>query len=69
MGQSRSTIGACENGGHPEKTGRAAQKIRRCGSRTKTMAIKTYRPITPTLRFKTALVNDDLTTTSRISRC
>src|ERR1700744_3045725 len=31
-------------------------------SRTKTMAIKTYRPITPTLRFQTALVNDDLTT-------
>jgi hypothetical protein len=30
--------------------------------RTKTMAIKTYRPITPTLRFKTSLVNDDLTT-------
>ena len=26
------------------------------------MAIKTYRPITPTLRFKTSLVNDDLTT-------
>ena len=26
------------------------------------MAIKTYRPITPTLRFKTTLVNDDLTT-------
>src|SRR5580692_8564250 len=26
------------------------------------MAIKTYRPITPTLRFQTALVNDDLTT-------
>src|ERR1035441_2339055 len=31
-------------------------------SRTKTMAIKTYRPITPTLRFKTTQVNDDLTT-------
>src|ERR1017187_10518533 len=28
----------------------------------KTMAIKTYRPITPTLRFKTTQVNDDLTT-------
>ena len=26
------------------------------------MAIKTYRPITPTLRFQTTLVNDDLTT-------
>ena len=26
------------------------------------MAIKTYRPVTPTLRFKTSLVNDDLTT-------
>jgi len=26
------------------------------------MAIKTYRPITPTLRFQTSLVNDDLTT-------
>src|ERR1035441_2891571 len=26
-----------------------------------TMAIKTYRPITPTLRFKTTQVNDDLT--------
>ncbi len=26
------------------------------------MAIKTYRPITPTLRFKTTLVNDELTT-------
>jgi large subunit ribosomal protein L2 len=26
------------------------------------MAIKTYRPITPTLRFKTSQVNDDLTT-------
>lgn len=26
------------------------------------MAIKTYRPVTPTLRFKTTLVNDDLTT-------
>jgi large subunit ribosomal protein L2 len=26
------------------------------------MPIKTYRPITPTLRFQTALVNDDLTT-------
>ncbi len=26
------------------------------------MAIKTYRPITPTLRFKTTLVNDDITT-------
>ena len=26
------------------------------------MAIKTYRPITPTLRFKTSLVNDDITT-------
>jgi len=26
------------------------------------MPIKTYRPITPTLRFKTTLVNDDLTT-------
>ena len=26
------------------------------------MAIKTYRPITPTLRFKTTLANDDLTT-------
>jgi large subunit ribosomal protein L2 len=26
------------------------------------MAIKTYRPITPTQRFKTTLVNDDLTT-------
>src|SRR5471032_1336463 len=26
------------------------------------MAIKTYRPITPTLRFKTTQVNDDLTT-------
>ena len=25
------------------------------------MAIKTFRPVTPTLRFKTALVNDDLT--------
>ena len=26
------------------------------------MAIKTYRPITPTLRFQTSQVNDDLTT-------
>src|SRR5512133_2497846 len=26
------------------------------------MAIKTYRPLTPSLRFKTTLVNDDLTT-------
>jgi large subunit ribosomal protein L2 len=26
------------------------------------MAIKTYRPITPTLRFKSTVVNDDLTT-------
>ena len=26
------------------------------------MAIKTYRPVTPTLRFQTLLVNDDLTT-------
>ncbi len=26
------------------------------------MAIKTYRPTTPTLRFQTALVNDDITT-------
>src|SRR5215475_15116711 len=26
------------------------------------MAIKTYRPITPTLRFQSSLVNDDLTT-------
>ncbi len=26
------------------------------------MAIKTYRPVTPTLRFQTSLVNDDLTT-------
>ena len=26
------------------------------------MPIKTYRPITPTLRFKTSLVNDDITT-------
>ena len=26
------------------------------------MAIKTYRPVTPTLRFKTTLVNDELTT-------
>jgi len=26
------------------------------------MAIKTYRPVTPTLRFQTALVNDELTT-------
>src|SRR5579872_5112342 len=26
------------------------------------MPIKTFRPITPTLRFKTTLVNDDLTT-------
>src|ERR1700735_2728238 len=26
------------------------------------MAIKTYRPITPTLRFQTTLVNDDITT-------
>jgi len=26
------------------------------------MAIKTYRPVTPTLRFKTTLVTDDLTT-------
>src|SRR5512140_958188 len=26
------------------------------------MAIKTYRPTTPTLRFQTTLVNDDLTT-------
>src|SRR5580698_5967568 len=26
------------------------------------MPIKTYRPITPTLRFQTTLVNDDLTT-------
>jgi large subunit ribosomal protein L2 len=26
------------------------------------MAIKTYRPITPTLRFQTTQVNDDLTT-------
>src|SRR5271167_1520248 len=28
------------------------------------MAIKTYRPITPTLRFQTTLVNDDITTSS-----
>src|SRR6201987_3040602 len=34
----------------------------RSSSRTKTMAIKTYRPVTPTLRFQPALVNDDLTT-------
>jgi large subunit ribosomal protein L2 len=27
------------------------------------MAIKTYRPITPTLRYKTTLVNDDITAT------
>src|ERR1700752_5373957 len=27
-----------------------------------TMAIKTYRPVTPTLRFQTSLSNDDLTT-------
>ena len=26
------------------------------------MPIKTYRPITPTLRFKTTLVNDEITT-------
>src|SRR5947209_20561209 len=26
------------------------------------MAIKTYRPITPTLRFQTTLTNDELTT-------
>ena len=26
------------------------------------MAIKTYRPVTPTRRFTTTLVNDDLTT-------
>ena len=26
------------------------------------MAIKTYRPVTPTLRFQTTLVNDELTT-------
>src|SRR3984893_3663307 len=26
------------------------------------MPIKTYRPITPTLRFQTTLVNDDITT-------
>src|SRR6185437_957917 len=26
------------------------------------MAIKTYRPVTPTLRFQTSLVTDDLTT-------
>ena len=26
------------------------------------MAIKTYRPITPSLRFQTTLVNDDITT-------
>jgi len=26
------------------------------------MAIKTYRPITPSLRFKTTLTNDELTT-------
>ena len=26
------------------------------------MAIKTFRPVTPTLRFKTTLVNDDITT-------
>src|SRR5579863_9517803 len=26
------------------------------------MAIKTYRPVTPTLRFQTSLANDDLTT-------
>ena len=28
------------------------------------MAIKTYRPVTPTLRFQTSLVNDDLTTST-----
>jgi large subunit ribosomal protein L2 len=28
------------------------------------MPIKTYRPITPTLRFKTTLVNDDITTST-----
>jgi large subunit ribosomal protein L2 len=28
------------------------------------MAIKTYRPITPTLRFQTSLTNDDLTTST-----
>jgi large subunit ribosomal protein L2 len=26
------------------------------------MPIKTYRPVTPTLRFQTTLVNDDITT-------
>ena len=26
------------------------------------MPIKTFRPITPTLRFQTTLVNDDITT-------
>ena len=28
------------------------------------MAIKTYRPTTQTLRYRTTIVNDDLTTTS-----
>jgi len=28
------------------------------------MAIKTYRPVTPTLRFKTSLTTDDLTTST-----
>jgi len=28
------------------------------------MAIKTYRPVTSTLRFQTSLVNDDLTTST-----
>src|SRR6185437_4919085 len=45
------------------ETGRAAQKWRGL-FRTKTMAIKTYRPVTPTLRFKTTQVNDDITTSS-----
>ena len=33
------------------------------------MPIKTYRPTTQTLRYRTTIVNDDITRTSRTSRC
>ena len=44
------------------RNGESGAAVERQHFRTKTMPIKTYRPITPTLRFKTSLVNDDLTT-------
>src|ERR1035441_5138116 len=51
----------------PEKrrAGRLGSSVKlpaRSSSREQTMAIKTYRPITPTLRFQTSQVNDDITT-------